>query len=154
MGVDIDLIDPEGKICSVKNCPNFGSIVAFSATTGEEVIGECSTSLTYNYSHLFGLVLPETGLYKFLDGKKAKDTIEELKLCVDKLAVGDPIRAYHRTRDDCEKCGHHMIAMEALKPENRIYDYWAPTPANAGFAAKMLLTWAEQNLDATWRCGF
>lgn len=33
----------------------------------------------------------------------------------------------------------------------RASDYWASTPGNAGYACNILLGWAKQHPDATWR---
>ena len=56
-----------------------------------------------------------------LDGKRARDTIPKLQEMVDKLGT----RQYK--------------------------DYWAPTPGNAGHAVNVLLQWAKQYPDATWK---
>jgi hypothetical protein len=59
--------------------------------------------------------------FKNLDGRTAEDTIDELTRVVDTL-------------------GTHIF-------EN----YWAPTPGNAGAAAAILLSWAQQHPKAVWR---
>lgn len=56
-----------------------------------------------------------------LDGKSAGDTADKLREVVGRLGI------------------------------RKFPDYWAPTPGNAGHAASILLAWAEQYPDATWR---
>jgi len=56
-----------------------------------------------------------------LDGKTVETTIPELRRMVDMLGT------------------------------DRTDDYWAATDGNAGYALSILLSWAEQHPDATWR---
>src|SRR4029077_6146288 len=51
------------------------------------------------------------------------------------------------------------LALNSGRPESgkgqvgteRDDDYWAPTDGNAGYAASILLGWAKQHPEATWR---
>ena len=80
---------------------------------------EASLNVTYNYSkHIYQYV--EGGLYS-LNGKKALDTIEDLKRAVEGLGT------------------------------ERSNDYWEATPGNAGYALSILLNWAVQYPDAVWK---
>jgi hypothetical protein len=78
-------------------------------------------NVTYNYSWFYYRFLDaEDGLY-WLNGKKAKDTIERLEKAVEELGT-----------DQYQN------------------DYWAPTHGNAGHALNILLVWAKQHPDAMW----
>ena len=76
-----------------------------------------------NVTYNYGQVYREAighNLIDWLDGERAGDTITLLREVVDNLGT---------ERDD---------------------DYWAPTPGNAGYAASILLRWAEQHPDEAW----
>jgi hypothetical protein len=59
--------------------------------------------------------------FRDLHGQKARDTGELLLAAVQRLGT------------ECDP------------------DYWAPTEGNTGHACSILLAWAEQHPDATWR---
>lgn len=131
MGWDVDLIQ-DGEIVKVPKHAA-GSILSVDAKTGEVGQTEASMLVTYNYSELYNLVIDES-LPDFLEGKKAKDTVEKLKLIVKKLGT----RQYKRSRDD------------ARMGDDQIIDYWAPTMGNAGYIAMILLDWALLYPEAVW----
>jgi len=56
-----------------------------------------------------------------LDGRSGADTAADLRFVVDAFGT------------------------------ERVRDYWEPTHGNAGYAASILLAWAELHPDATWR---
>jgi len=80
---------------------------------------DADLNVTYNYGEVTRLV--DFDFRDSLDEKCARDTIELLRVVVDRLGT------------------------------RRFKDYWAPTPGNAGHAASILLRWAEQQPDAVWR---
>ena len=82
---------------------------------------EANLNVTYNYSDAYKLVAKSGSLVDLLDGKTASETIPELNRMVERLGG------------------------------KRFEDYWAPTPGNAGYALSILLGWARQYPDGTWR---
>ena len=90
---------------------------------GTRVMGgsyEASLNVTYNYSALFREHLDTGSSLRWLDGKKASETIERLAAAVEALGT---------EQDD---------------------NYWKATPGNAGHALNILLRWAKDNPDAVW----
>lgn len=81
---------------------------------------EAELNVTYNYSGHFVKHLHSEGI-KWLSGKKASDTIEQLKKAVEVLGI---------IQDD---------------------DYWNPTTGNAGHALCILLEWAKLYPEGVWR---
>jgi hypothetical protein len=83
---------------------------------------EAMISVTTNYTIHYA-PLYGSNLRGLLDGKKAVDTISDLD---------------------------HGVTV--LFPENyQGEDYWESTPANAGRIVMILLNWAKQHPNATWR---
>lgn len=142
MGWDVDLVDENGLVHVPRQSE--GSIISIS-NNGLQGTTEASMSVTYNYSGLYCLVLDKS-LPDFLNGKFAKDTIDVLKKCVEKLGTDQ----YTRTRDGCSKCGFHPDVTNAFSDENRVKDYWCPTMGNAGHIASILLDWANLHPNAKW----
>ena len=135
MGWDVDLVDESGIVKVPRQ--NAGSTICIT-NEGLEGTTEATMLVTYNYSELYHLILDQS-LPDFLHGKLAKDTIEVLKKCVDKLGT----KQYERTRDGCD-------VTNAFSSENRIIDYWCPTMGNAGFITSILLDWALLHPNAKW----
>jgi hypothetical protein len=98
-------------------------IVERHAEGGTYVLGgttEAELNVTYNYSPFFFKHLnAESGL-RWLDGKRASDTIEHLENAVAALGTSQDT------------------------------DYWNATPGNAGYVLGILLEWAKQYPGATW----
>lgn len=88
---------------------------------GTRVIGgtdDAELNITYNYSRYFYEHLsPRKGL-RWLNGKKASNTIRRLEKAIKELGV------------------------------QRDMDYWATTSGNAGYALSILLDWAKQHTKA------
>jgi len=102
--------------------------VARHSEGGVYVVGgatEACINITYNYGSLIREHLHEEGL-RWIDGQKASDCAEQLRLAVAKLAVA-------------------MIGTE------RDSDYWAATPRNVYCALNVLLLWADTNPDAVFK---
>jgi hypothetical protein len=133
MGWDIDLVSDNGLV-QVPN-HNEGSIQSFG-TNGSEGTQDATMAVTYNYSGLYRLVIDD-GLKDYLRNKIAKDTINTLKLLVDKLGTDQ----YKRKKDGYDtfdfKNGYEI-------------DYWCPTMGNAGHIAAILLDWAQLHPEGKW----
>ena len=114
MGWDIELVDSEGKIVEVPRHWE-GSTIAISG------IEYADLNLTYNYSKWYYEFLDSKEGLRWLNNKKAKDTIKTMEKAIEKLGT---------ERDN---------------------DYWAPTPGNAGYALSILIHWAKQHPEATWK---
>lgn len=82
---------------------------------------DADLNVTYNYSWFYFRYLDKKHGLRWLSGKRASETIEKLEAAVKELG------------------------------DNTYEDYWAPTPGNAGYALAVLLGWAKQYPDATWR---
>jgi hypothetical protein len=81
-------------------------------------------NITYNYSEVYRLVRDENNegfSMNYLEGKTAESTIKKLQTVVDILGTN-----------------------------NQCFDYWAPTPGNAGYAASILLAWARLHPKGVW----
>jgi hypothetical protein len=81
---------------------------------------EAEVNVTYNYSRFFYEYLSADGL-RYLDGKKAQDTIAVLEIACSNL------------------------------PDEPDTNYWASTPGNAGHILHLLLGWAKLYPEAIWR---
>lgn len=78
-------------------------------------------SVTSNYH---GIIVDATGWedgISHLHGRRAGDTVQALRAAVQLLGTDQSV------------------------------DYWEPTPGNVGYALSVLLDWAQQYPDATWR---
>lgn len=82
---------------------------------------EASLNITYNYSRFYYEALDKEQGLSWLNGKKAKETIGRLADAVGTLGT------------------------------KQYSDYWAPTHGNAGHALNILLQWAKQYPEATFR---
>lgn len=87
-------------------------------------IERAELNVTYNYGAHFRDAIPEAEgsgiLVLLLDGKTGAETVPVLRRIVD-------------------HCG-----------TERDKDYWEPTPGNAGYAAALMLAWAELHPEAVW----
>lgn len=81
-------------------------------------------SITYNYSYFYYNEIDEDDGIRSLDGTVAEETIDTLESAVDRLGT-EP----HR---DCK-------------------NYWCPSIGRAGKALDVLLGWAREHPNATWR---
>lgn len=109
----VDLNDASDKNVSVFPFREGGTYDLLGST-------EARLNVTYNYSSFYYKHLnPEKGL-RWLDGKRASETIEALASAVTVLGT---------EQDE---------------------DYWEPTAGNAGYALSILLGWAKQYPDAIW----
>lgn len=92
---------------------------------GTYVLGgstRASLNVTYNYGKYIYEALPQyENLRDMLDGKKASEVIDPLMRAVAYLGTD---------RDE---------------------DYWSTTKGNAGYALNILLDWAKQHPQATFR---
>ena len=91
---------------------------------GTYVLGgttDASLNITYNYSKYFYEFLDTEKGLRGLDGKKAQDVISKLENAVKGLG----------TEKDA--------------------DYWKATPGNAGHSLSILLQWAKQHPNATFK---
>lgn len=96
-------------------------------TGGTVAVGgskRATATVTYNYSYFYYNEIHEDDGFRWLDGKTARDTIDVLEGAVDTL--GDT-------------------------PHGDTDSYWIPSTGNAGKQLKVLLEWAKQHPDATWR---
>lgn len=75
-------------------------------------------NITYNYSIYYYKYLDKQKGLRWLNGKKAKNCINQLKIAVKKLGV----------------------------KQNK--DYWKPIKGNAGYALNILLVWAKDHPNA------
>lgn len=116
MSYDITLI-LDGDIVLVPK-HNEGAIQKYDIN-GSEGTAEAEISVTYNYNSIYQDVINKT-LKQMLDGKRASDTLADLKQVI-------------------AKCG----TRQAL-------DYWADTPGNAGHTAAILADWANLHPKAIW----
>jgi hypothetical protein len=122
MSLDVILLE-KGEVAKIE--PHFegGTVCDHTLTSeGELCFGndKAELNITFNYCRFYYKWLDkEKGIY-WLDGKKAKETIERLETAVVLLGT---------ERDD---------------------DYWKPTPGNAGYALSILLEWAKKHPDAVW----
>lgn len=143
MGWDCILEYPD-KIAQVpRHCE--GSIITVQ-TNGLQGTQDADISITYNYSELYYLVLDQS-LRDYLNAKKAKETIQTLKLLVNKLGT----KQYKRNRDSCPRCNFSVNVKTMFDEESRVQDYWCPTMGNAGHIAAILLDWATLHPEAVWR---
>ena len=92
-----------------------GGTYAMGGTTNAEL------NITYNYSWFYYQLLDKGKGLKWIDGKVAKDTIDQLQKAVTALGIR----------------------------QNK--DYWADTPGNAGYALMVLLCWAKANPEAIFQ---
>jgi hypothetical protein len=113
MSWDIYLKDEEGETVPVTLFKEGGTY----PIGGEN---KAILNVTYNYSQEFIRALDEDKGIRCLDGKKAKDTVEDLDLAVELLGI------------------------------ERDVDYWKDTEGNAGYALSILLQWAKDNPEAVW----
>lgn len=120
-----------------------GSIIKIS-NNGLQGQVEGIMDVTSNYSPLYNLALG-FDLADFLYGKKAKDTIDVLKLVVKKLGT----KQYRRLVDNAPP----LVNQEDFANRENYYiiDYWCPTMGNAGYIAAILLDWANLHPEAVWR---
>lgn len=82
---------------------------------------EADMSLTYNYAQFYFQEIDKEHGLRWIHEKKAKDTVERLKKAVKALGT------------------------------KQTGDYWEVTKGNAGHALNVLLGWAKQHPEATWR---
>lgn len=141
MGWDCSLEYPD-QIAQVPRHSE-GSIISIQ-TNGLQGTQDADISITYNYSELYHLVINQS-LPDYLNGKKAKETIETLKTLVEKLGT----KQYRRPRDDASPLRTHEDFKKMF--DGYIVDYWAPTMGNAGHMAAVLLDWANLHPEAVWR---
>jgi len=114
MSWDIELVDEEGKLVKIPTHSEGGTYVLGGTNRAE-------LNITYNYSRFYYQVLDKEKGLRWLDGKKAEETVNKLTQAITKLGI---------TKDT---------------------DYWAPTPGNAGFALSILLEWAKLHPKATFK---
>lgn len=81
-------------------------------------------SVTWNYSYFYYKEIDKEDGFMWLDGKKAADTIEVLERAVEALDT---------------------------EPHSEVDSYWIPSLGNAGKQLVILLQWAKEHPDATWR---
>ena len=113
MGSWIYLEDAEGNPVQVKTHKEGGTYVLGGSS-------DATMSITWNYSeYYYDTVDHEHGL-RWINGKKAKDTLERLESALAKLG------------------------------DNPASDYWARTEGNAGHALAILIGWAKQHPEAVW----
>jgi hypothetical protein len=112
MSWDVYLEDPIGVVQVSRH--EEGGTYALGGTS------QAGLNVTYNYGAAFHEAFG-TDLREFLDGRRARDVIEPLRLAVAKLGT------------------------------QRDPDYWQATRGNAGHALSILLAWAEQYPAATFR---
>ncbi|MDD3474441.1 MAG: hypothetical protein PHP08_00875 [Candidatus Dojkabacteria bacterium] len=98
-------------------------IVENHSEGGTYVMGgtrDAELNVTYNYSHFYYQHLNGKEGLRWLNGKKAKDVIDALEKAIRELGI------------------------------ERDSDYWEATEGNAGYALRILLTWARQYPDAVF----
>lgn len=110
MSYDVELMGPDGTVLP------FGTVFAEGGTQRVGGTDRCELNITYNYAEVFG------GLVRELNGKRASDTIDDLRAFVARWPNARP---YER-------------------------DYWAPTPGNAKVAIERLITFADRHPDGVW----
>lgn len=84
-------------------------------------VAAAELNVTYNYSETIRASTGWEHSLSTIDGRRAGGTVEALEAAVDELGT-----------DEAD-------------------DYWADTPGNVGHALSILLDWARQHPDATWR---
>jgi len=110
----IKLLDKKGNVCQVEKHSEGGTRALWGTTDAE-------LNITYNYSEFYREYLDEKQGLKFLNGKRAGDVMERLRIAVNILGI---------VRDS---------------------NYWKSTPGNAGYALIILLKWAEQYPEAVFK---
>jgi hypothetical protein len=83
---------------------------------------EACLNVTWNYNEFYHKVIDKESGIRWLDGKKAKDTVDILWSAVNRLDENDT--------DD---------------------DYWKATEGNARKPLVRLLKWAKQHPEGVWR---
>lgn len=114
MGWDVDLIDEQGQTVEVP-IQQEGGIIAVGGSP------YASMSVTWNYSKFYYEHLDESEGFRWLNGKKAKDTIERLSKAILELGTEQSVRGY-----------------------------WEGTKGNAGHILKIMLDWARLYPEAEW----
>lgn len=113
----------EGEDGAVQVAPHMeGGTVEIGGTQ------DASMNVTYNYGEVFRLVWPSNlgnsgALKEMIDGRTGRESAPVLAVAVAKCGNASPYRE----------------------------DYWAPTIGNAKRALEVLLAWARQHPEATWR---
>ena len=113
MGWDVELCDENGVVSVPPH--NEGGIITLNRDNQYADI-----SVTWNYAPLYFEHIDKEKGFRWLNGKKAKDTITRLQAAIKKLGV------------------------------NQDPDYWKSTPGNAGHILKIMLGWAKQYPNAEW----
>jgi hypothetical protein len=111
----ISLLDESHQYCFVDPFEEGGTI-----TIGG--IDEASINVTYNYSPFYYETIDKDIGIRWLNDKKAKDTVDILRLAVKRLDENDT--------DE---------------------DYWKATEGNARKPLVRMLQWAEQHPEGVWR---
>jgi hypothetical protein len=110
MSFDVDLLNKKGELCTIKETITEWGTYKVGGTNF------CELNITYNYSKFYYWFINKKDGLSWLQDKKAKDTIKQLKSAIKKLGVNP--------RED---------------------SYRAPTPWNAWKALSILLKFAEEN---------
>jgi hypothetical protein len=113
MSFDVSL-EQNGRLLQVSQHAEGGTYVMGGTT-------DAALNITYNYGpHYYEHLNTLRGL-RWLDGKRAQDTIGVLASAIGALGIEQDA------------------------------DYWASTPGNAGYALSILLEWAAQHPMGLWR---
>jgi hypothetical protein len=157
-------LEQDGEEVSVENHEE-GGTYAIGGTQAAEL------TVTYNYSpHYFRALDAEKGL-RWLHGQKARACVSRMEKAVADLGtlpnrdpfwqldfMGLPSEEYERWKarfggKDLDAPENAQVLREAVAA-GAFCDggaYWKPTPGNAGDALNVLLAWARQHPDATFR---
>ena len=130
--------------------------------------------ITCNYSQLYYDHLNKDLGLKWLNGKQAKDTIERLEYAISQLGTEQNTKPFwlweisklkqiKRHPEFVDSDGDPVpspwrnLSPGALETGIKLGylcdggSYWMSTPGNAGYALSILLSWAKQHPEATWK---
>jgi len=114
MGWDVDLINDQGQTVEVP-LQQEGGIIAIGGSSC------ASMSVTWNYSKFYYEHVDKEQGFRWLNGKKAKDTIDRLSKAILELGTSQSYMGY-----------------------------WASTKGNAGHILNIMLQWAKLHPEAEW----
>lgn len=127
MSYDIRLCKTKGSDTPVKVTNHVDGGVYEIGGTDSAVL-----NITYNYAWFYTHFLDKRLGIRWLYGRQAKDCIDRMERAVEKLGTGKYMRLPEGS--------------DVFDPKTeRYWDYYAPTPGNAGYALNILLQWAKEH---------
>jgi hypothetical protein len=133
MSYDLRLVDENGSTFSMPESHHEGGTMPIDGYT------ESDFNITYNYGWFYYQCLDKDNGLRWLYGKTGKETIERLAKAIIELGTN----LYFRLPE--------LKRLDEITKEDRIYDYWCPTPGNAGAALEPLLSAAKEFPHGIWK---